>query len=67
MVEITLNEVLNNKDKTLYWLAKETEISYTTIHKLAKGGTKSISFEILEKICTVLECTPNDIIKIVKE
>ena len=42
--------------------AKAVGIERLAALKIYNGETTSISFEILESICRVLECTPNDII-----
>jgi len=43
-------------------LAKRIGITYQTITNIYKGESTSIKLEILEGICKVLKCTPNDII-----
>lgn len=58
---IDINNILKEQNKTLYWLAKQTDISYDNIYKLANNRTESIKFLNLEKICKALKCTPNDI------
>ncbi len=63
-MKIILNEILQSKNKSLYWLSNETNIRYATLHKIVKGQTVSIKFDNLEKICIALNCTPNDILKI---
>ncbi|MBY2501362.1 helix-turn-helix transcriptional regulator, partial [Clostridioides difficile] len=50
------------KGKTRYWLAKEIGIKQQSLNKIASNETVSIRFDILEKICTTLECTPNDVL-----
>ncbi|MBW4847606.1 MAG: helix-turn-helix transcriptional regulator [Lachnospiraceae bacterium] len=47
---------------TRYELAKRIGITYQTITNIYKGESTSIKLEILEGICKVLKCTPNDII-----
>lgn len=42
--------------------AKLTQIGYPAACKLYDGETTRISFDTLESICRVLECSPNDII-----
>ena len=42
--------------------AKAVGIERLAALKIYNGETASISFEILESICRVLNCTPNDII-----
>lgn len=61
---IKLKELLLKKGKTRYWLAANAEISPPTIHKIYYQQTSSISFEVLEKICVALDCTPNDLLQI---
>ena len=42
--------------------AKAVGIERLAALKIYNGETSSINFDILESICRVLECTPNDII-----
>lgn len=67
MIEIKIDKILERQNKSLYWLAQETGLSYPTIHRLVSGKTTSISFDTLEKICLALNCTPNDIFDFKKE
>jgi len=64
MLKIAIDEVLKQKEKTKYWLIKETELYFHTVTNLIKNKTTAINFATLEKICKALDCTPNDIIKI---
>lgn len=66
MVEIKVKELLKERGKTKYWLVKNMESDYQTIGALMDNKTTGIKFESLEKICNLLECTPNDVIKITK-
>ena len=61
MVTLRINEILNKKNKTCYWLAKQCDISQNNMGKICNGETTSIRFDTLEKICKALDCTPNDI------
>lgn len=60
-VKIALTDILKSKNKSMYALAKEENISYSTIHKMATKDIQSIDLEILEKICRNLQCTPNEL------
>lgn len=62
MLSLRVNEILKEKGKTPYWLSKQTGISPNNIGKICNGETTNIRFDTIEKICKVLECTPNDII-----
>lgn len=60
-MRINIDEILKQRNQSRYWLAKETGITYPNITNLCNGKTSSIKFEMIDKICRVLQCTPNDI------
>ena len=62
-MKITLNQTLEQKGKSQYWLAHNTGIATSTINNLCNGKTSSIQFDILQKICIALECSVSDIIE----
>jgi putative transcriptional regulator len=62
MIEIRIDELLENRSRSFYWLAKETGISHTTLWRLKKGKALGINFETLEKICETLKCQPGDVL-----
>lgn len=66
-IKVVLDELLFKKDIKKYRLAKDIGVEYGTVHKLCSGKTKSISFELLAKICTYLDCNIEDILKLDKE
>lgn len=63
VIIVKLEDLLQIQDRSLYWLAQETELSYPTIHRLVNGKTTSIAFDTLDKICYVLNCNTQDIIE----
>lgn len=44
-------------------LAQQLGISYPTMLDLYNGSSSSVRLDILEKLCFILECTPNDILQ----
>ncbi len=48
-------------------VAKDTGLSRTTLTNLYYRRTAQISLSTLERLCTYLECTPNDIFRYIKE
>jgi putative transcriptional regulator len=62
MIIPRLDKLLAKKERSFYWLAKETGISHTTLWRLKKGKAVGINFETLEKICHALRCQPGDIL-----
>ncbi len=67
MIETRIAELLRERGKSLYWLAKETGIAYPTLWRLRDSKTESIAFRVLESICLVLECSPGDVLVIVPD
>ena len=62
MIEIRIEQVLEERGKTFYWLAKQTGISHNSLWRLRHEQAKSISFARLELICRALECEPGDLL-----
>jgi len=63
-IVIRVDELLAERERSFYWLAKETGISHTTLWRLKKGKAVGINFGTLEKMCEALDCQPGDIIKL---
>ena len=55
-------ETMKKRGVTQYMLLKEG-VDNKTLDSLKKG--KNITLITLEKLCRILECTPNDIVKFV--
>ena len=66
MIKVRIDEILERKGKSQYWLANETGLSPLTISKLVKRKTRSIGFATLELICEALNCQPSDVLQIEK-
>jgi putative transcriptional regulator len=61
MIQPKLAEVLETKGLSLYWLAQETGIAYTTLHRLGRAKANSVDFRVLDEICGALDCQPGDL------
>lgn len=67
MIEVQIDKLLNEQDKSFYWLSKESGISHTTLWRLKKGKALGVNFGTLEKICQILQCQPGDILTFTSE
>lgn len=67
MIEVRLDELLSQRGRTFYWLAKDTGISHTTLWRLKKEKALGINFATLEKICGALSCQPGDVLSFRKK
>jgi putative transcriptional regulator len=63
IITVRIDELLEEKGRSFYWLSKQTKISHTTLWRLKKGKALGINFITLEKICQTLECEPGDVLK----
>lgn len=64
VINVRLKELLEKREISLYKLAKDTGVSYNNLHRIATNRAKVISFEMLEKLCMALDCTPNDLLEL---
>lgn len=64
MINVKILNKLEEMERSLSWLSKKTDLSYSALHKLANNNTNSISFDSLYKICNVLNCDISDILEI---
>lgn len=64
MITIRLKEVAKQKGYTLTDISRATRISMNTLSVLGRGDSNGIQFDTLEKICSFLDVTPNDIIEL---
>lgn len=65
MLQLNIDSLLKKKNKSKYWLFNQlntiSPISYTNFLNIVGNRTKSIKYENIEKLCTILECEPNDL------
>ena len=64
MIRLRIRELLDEKGKTKYWLHNQLQMDYNNLSRLIKNETDRIRFENIEKLCKVLDCTPNDLFEI---
>ena len=64
MAKLDIFPLLEQQGKTKYWLYKQLGMSYQNFNTMINNETKSIRYENIEAICQLLNCTPNDIIKL---
>ncbi len=62
MIKLRLSEMLKERGRTPYWLAKETGIRYASIWQMSKGDLARLHVDTLELICEALDCQPGDLL-----
>ena len=64
MIYCRVKELLNKKGEDITWLANNLKCSIEFAQELVDNQNDSIDFEMIEKLCDIFECTPNDIFDI---
>ncbi|MCR3761905.1 helix-turn-helix transcriptional regulator [Clostridium felsineum] len=67
MIKVLLNELLEKKGVTKYYLSKKTGISANALSKFSNNKTTQVSFTMLNNICNILDCNIEDILKYKKD
>ena len=63
MIENRFSVLLGIKRMDRGEVAKITGINRKTLYNIYHDKSKSISFDILNKLCYALDCTPNDLFR----
>lgn len=63
-MKIKLKEIVDSRGLKASYITKNTGITKSALSNLMNNKTNSISFENLEKICKLLDITPNDIFEL---
>ena len=58
-------KTMENRGETTYTLINKYGINSRTINNLRHN--KSITMYTLERLCQILECTPNEVVQFVKD
>jgi len=54
--------MLKARGRSYYSLARDAKINPSIISRMKQHKIKGITFEVLDRICAVLECEPSDLI-----
>ena len=65
MVTLQLDTLLG--ERSHYWLAQTTQLSHSTVKRLARPEARGISYYTLDKLCDALGCQPGDLLSRVPE
>lgn len=67
MIVFNIEELLQKKKKSKYWLCQHMNITSRNLNRIIDGETSSISFRYLEDFCKFLDCSIEDLIDIQKD
>lgn len=63
MLKLNLNNVLKDKEVSLFKLSKDTNITYSVLHRYQKGGLQRVDLSVLDRICNTLNCDISDLLE----
>lgn len=66
-IKVNLDLVLVKRKMKLIELSERTGISIQNLSILKTGKAKAIRFSTLESLCSVLECSPGDLLEFEKD
>ena len=67
MIKMNIEALLTKNKKTKYWLCQKMNITSRNLNRIIRGETTSISFKYVEEFCDHLDCTPGDLMTVVKK
>ncbi|MGM9562917.1 MAG: helix-turn-helix domain-containing protein [Faecousia sp.] len=67
MIKFKVKVYLAMREMTQKELAEKTGIRPPTVSAICTGAVKHLPMDALNKICTVLDCQPGDIMEFIKD
>jgi putative transcriptional regulator len=61
-IPLRIDEMLEERGKSAYWLSKEAGIAETSLHRMKHQKTGGIQWSTLISLCKALDCQPGDLI-----
>ncbi len=61
MIKLRIKELLEKHNITKYALYKQLGMSYQNFNHMINNETKSIRYEMIETLCVIFDCEPNDL------
>jgi Predicted transcriptional regulator len=66
-LRLTIENVLGERGKTRYWLAKETGLDYSTVNKYYRNRVQRYDSYVLAQMCHALHCEIEDILELAED
>ncbi len=66
-IVMRLDRVMADRKISVTDLAEKVGTSVVNISRIKNGHIRGLRFSTLEQLCTVLECTPGDLIEFMSE
>ncbi|QTL97405.1 helix-turn-helix domain-containing protein [Iocasia frigidifontis] len=68
MIKVKVKDILSQKNRSIYWLSSNTNLTYPTLYRMVNQQTEGIQFHTLEEVMKALNITDfNQILELVDE
>ncbi len=67
MIKNNVSTIIGMRKMTVSEVSKLAEVSYNTVYNLYHDKTSGIDFKTLDKLCFVLDCSTNDLIRYIPD
>lgn len=67
MVKLRLKKLLEENQRTKYWLVKNLNGDYKTVDNMVENKSTGIKFDTIDKLCDIFNCEPGDLFEKIKE
>lgn len=67
MIYLSVDKLLENSGQTTYWLVRQLNSSYSVVNNMLSRKPESIRLSMIEKLCRIFDCKPNDLFTIVED
>lgn len=67
MIRLRVLDILEEQNRTKYWLNSKMKLSYYNLNRLISNQTSSVKYDNIEKLCKYLNCSFNDLFEIVPD
>ena len=67
MIRLRVLDILKEQGKSKYWLYKRMDLTYQNFSKMINNKTRSIKYDNIEKMMTLLDCSIEELFEITKD
>lgn len=64
MVRLRVTELLEERNRTKYWLWKRLGMSYDNYNKMIRNETHSIRYDVIDSLMKILDCRLEDLFEV---
>lgn len=66
-VVMRIDEILEDRGQSAYWLANELGLGHGNLYRYRKGQVNAVNLDLLARMCVLLECQPGDLLMLVDQ